>query len=75
MIWLQTLIIQKMITTSLKILLNVNLFLQQKFLAKTCHIMIPKGRVFYKDSKKYLFDILGFFLQTAMNFQSLLQIE
>ena len=32
-----------------------------KFLTKTCHIMIPQGRDFDKDSKKSLFDILGFF--------------
>ena len=55
------------------LLLNINLFLQHKFLTKTCHIMIPTDRDFNKDSKKYLFAILGFFLQIAMNFQSLLQ--
>ena len=61
MTWLQTSIIEKVRTTNLYILLNINLFLQQNFSTKTCHIMIPKDRYFNKDSKKYLFAILGFF--------------
>ena len=58
MTWLQTLVIKKVRTTSLNILLNINLFLQQNFLTKTCHILVPKDRDFNKDSKKYLFAIL-----------------
>ena len=56
--WLQTLVIKKVRTTSLYALLNINLFLQQNFLTKTCRIMVPEGRDFDKDSKKYLFSIL-----------------
>jgi hypothetical protein len=48
-------------TTSLYALLDTNLFLQQNFLTKTCRIMVPEGRDFDKDSKKYLFAVLGFF--------------
>ena len=59
--WLQTLVIKKVRTTSLYALLNINLFLQQKFLTKTCRIMVPEGKDFNKDSKKSLFAILGFF--------------
>ena len=59
--WLQTLVIKKVRTTSLYALLNINLFLQQKFLTKTCRIMVPEGRDFDKDSKKSLFVILRFF--------------
>ena len=58
MTWLQTLVMKKIRTTSLYALLNINLFLQQKFLTKTCHIMVPEARDFDKDSKKYLFAIL-----------------
>ena len=54
MTWLQTLV-KKVRKTSLNILLNINLFLQQEFLSKTYHILILKGRDFDKDSKKYLF--------------------
>ena len=61
MTWLQTLVTKKISTTSLYALLIINLFLQQNFLTKTCHIMVPEGRDFDKDSKKYLFAILGFF--------------
>ena len=61
MTWLQTLVIKKVKTISLYALLNINLLLQQKFITKTCHIMILKGRVFDKDSKKSSFSILGFF--------------
>ena len=61
MTWLQSLVMKKVRTTSLYALLNINLFLQQNFLTKTCHIMVPVGRDFYKDSKKSLFAILGFF--------------
>jgi hypothetical protein len=61
MTWLQTLVTKKISTTSLYALLIINLFLQQKFLTKTCHIMVPEGRDFDKDSKKSLFAILGFF--------------
>ena len=45
MTWLQTLVIKKVTTTSLYALLNINLFLQQKFLIKTCQIWIriPKS--------------------------------
>ena len=70
MTWLQTLVIKKVRTTSLNILLNINLFLQQKFLTKTCHIMIPKSRDFIKDSKKSSFAILGFFLRFFEEFTS-----
>ena len=59
--WLQTLVIKKVRTTSLFALLNINLFLQQNFLTKTCHFMVPEGRDFDKDSKKSLFTFLGFF--------------
>jgi len=58
MTWLQTLVMKKIRTTSLYALLNINLFLQQKFLTKTCHMMVPEDRYFDKDSKKYLFAIL-----------------
>ena len=61
MTWLQTLVIKKVKTISLYALLIINLFLQQKFLTKTCHIMVPEGRDFDKDSKKSLFAFLGFF--------------
>ena len=61
MSWLQTLVIKKIGTTRIYALLNINLFLQQTFLTKTCHIMVPEGRDFDKDSKKYSFAILGFF--------------
>ena len=61
MTWLQTLVIKKVRSTSLNILLNINLFFQEKFPTKTCHILIPKGRYFNKDSKNYLFAVLGFF--------------
>ena len=61
MTWFQTFVIKKVSTTSLYTLLNIKLFLQQKDLIKTYHIMVPKGRDFDKDSKKYLFTILGFF--------------
>ena len=61
MTWLQTLVTKKISTTSLYALLIINLFLQQNFLTKTCHIMVPEGRDFDKDSKKSLFAILGFF--------------
>ena len=60
MTWLQTLVTKKISTTSLYALLIINLFLQQKFLTKTCHIMVPEGRYFDKDSKKSLFAFLGF---------------
>ena len=58
MSWLPTSVIKKVKTTSLYALLNINLFLQQTFLTKTCHIMVPKDRNFNKDSKNYLFAIL-----------------
>ena len=61
MTWLQTLVIKKIKTTSLYALLNINLFLPQKFLIKTCHIMVPDCRDLDKDSKKSSFAILGFF--------------
>ena len=61
MTWLKTLVIKKVKIISLYALLNINPFLQQKFLTKTCHIMVPLCRYFLKDSKKYLFTILGFF--------------
>ena len=61
MTWPQTLVTKKISTTSLYALLIINIFLQQKFLTKTCHIMVPEGRDFDKDSKKSLFSILGFF--------------
>ena len=61
MSWLPTSVIKKVKTTSLYALLNINLFLQQTFLTKTCHIMVPEGRDFDKDSKKSLFAFLGFF--------------
>ena len=61
--WLQTLVIKKVKTISLYALLNINLFLQQNILTKTCHFMVPEGRDFDKDSKKYLFAILGFFYE------------
>ena len=61
MTWLQTLVTKKISTTSLYALLIINLFLQNNFLSKTCHIMVPEGRDFDKDSKKSLFAILGFF--------------
>ena len=60
MTWLQSLVMKKVRTTSLYALLNINLFLQQNILTKTCYIIIPKDRYFNKDSKKYLFAILGF---------------
>ena len=58
MTWLQTSVIKKERTTSLYALLKMHLFLQQKFLTKTCHMMVPKGRDFDKDFKKSLFAIL-----------------
>ena len=61
MTWLQTSVIKKVKTISLYALLNINLFLQQKFLTKTCNIMILYCRDFDKDSKKYLFAILELF--------------
>ena len=61
MTWPQTLVTKKISTTSLYALLIINLFLQQKFLTKTSHIMVPEGRDFDKDSKKSLFAFLGFF--------------
>ena len=61
MTWLQSLIIKKVRTTSLYALLNINLFLQQNILTKTCHFMVLEGRDFDKDSKKSLFAFLGFF--------------
>ena len=61
MSWLPTSVIKMIGTTSIYAILNINLFLQQKFLTKTCHIMVPDYRDFNKDSKKYLFAILGFF--------------
>ena len=61
MTWLQTSVIKKVKTIILYALLNINLFLQQKFLTKTCHMMVPEGRDFDKDFKKSLFAILGFF--------------
>ena len=61
MAWLQTSVIKKILTISIYALLNINLFLQQKFLTKTCHIMVLDCRDFDKDSKKSLFVILGFF--------------
>ena len=69
MICLQTLVIKKVKTISLYALLNINLFLQQKFLTKSCHIMILKGRYFDKDSKNYLFAILGFFYEFLLILQ------
>jgi len=35
--------------------------------------MVPEGKDFNKDSKKYLFAILGFFLQFLIEFPNLLQ--
>ena len=61
MSWLPTSVFKMIGTTSIYALLNINLFLQQKFLTKTCHIMVPEGRDFDKDSKKSLFAFLGFF--------------
>ena len=61
MSWLPTSVIKMIGTTSIYALLNINLFLQQKFLTKTCRIMVPEGKDFNKDSKKSLFAILGFF--------------
>ena len=61
MSWLQTSVIKKIGTTSIYALLNINLFLQQNILTKTCHFMVPEGRYFDKDSKKSLFAFLGFF--------------
>ena len=69
MLWLQTLVIKMVKTISLYALLNINLFLQQKFLTKTCYIMILKGRYFDKDSKKYLFAILEFFYEFLLTLQ------
>ena len=73
MTWLQASIIQKVRTFSLYILLNINLFLQQNFSTKTCHIMIPKDRDFNKDSKKIFICYFRIFLQITINFQSSLQ--
>ena len=73
MSWLPTSVIKIIRTTSIYALLNINLFLQQKFLTKTCHIMVPLCICFLKDSKKYLFAILGFFLQFLIEFPILLQ--
>ena len=61
MTWLQASVTKRIKTTSLYALLNINLFLQQNFLTKTCHFMVPEGRDFDKDSKKSLFAFLGFF--------------
>ena len=66
---LQTLVVKKVKTISLYALLNINLFLQQKFLNKTCNIMILKGRYFDKDSKKFSFAILGFLYDFWLNLQ------
>ena len=74
MSWLPTSVIKIIRTTSIYALLNINLFLQQKLLTNTCHIMVPLCRYFLKDSKKYLFAILGFFfLRFANEFPSSLQ--
>ena len=43
--------------------------MQQKVITKTCHIIIPKGRDFNKDSRKYLFAILGFFYKLLRIFK------
>ena len=69
MTWLQTSVIKKIGTTSIYALLNINLFLQQKFLTKPCHVMVPLCRYFLKDSKKYLFAILGFFYEFLLILQ------
>jgi len=69
MSWLPTSVIKMIGTTSIYALLNINLFLQQKFLTKTCHIMVPLCRYFLKDSKKYLFAILGFFYEFLLTLQ------
>ena len=61
MTWLQTSVIKKVKTISLYALLNINLFLQQNFLSKSCHIIGPDCIYFDKDSKKSSFAILGFF--------------
>ena len=63
MSWLPTSVIKMIGTTSIYTLLNINPFLQQKFLTKVSHIMVLVGRDFDKDSKKYLFAILGFFYE------------
>ena len=60
MSWFQRSVIKKIRTTSLDVLFNINLFLQQKILTKTCHFIIPLCRYFLNNSKKYLFAILGF---------------
>ena len=60
MTWLQASVTKRIKTTSLYALLNINIFLQQNFLTKTCRFMVPKGRDFDKDSKKSLFAFLGF---------------
>ena len=69
MTWFQTFVIKKVSTTSLYTLLNINPFLQQKFLTKVSHIMVLVGRDFDKDSKKYLFAILGFFYEFLLTLQ------
>ena len=69
MTWLQTLVIKKVETISLYALLNINPFLQQKFLTKIGHIMVLVCRDFDKDSKKYLFAILGFFYEFLLTLQ------
>ena len=72
MSWLPTSVIKKVGSTSLYALSNINLFLQQNFLTKTCHFMVPEGRDFDKDFKKSSFAILGFFLRFLIEFTSLL---
>ena len=52
---------------------NINPFLQQKFLTKICHIMVPDCRDFDKDFKKYLFAILGLFYEISIDFTNSLQ--
>ena len=69
MTWLQTSVIKKVKTISLYALLNINLFLQQTFLIKTCHTIGPDCRYFDKDSKKSSFAILGFFYDYKLNLQ------
>ena len=69
MTWLQTSVIKKVKTISLYALLNINLFLQQNFLTQTCYIMVPDCRYFDKDSKEYLFAILGFFYEFLLILQ------
>ena len=62
-------VIKKVKTISIYALLNINPFLQQKFLTKVSHIMVLVGRDFDKDSKKYLFAILGFFYEFLLTLQ------